>query len=110
MARVVQRSFRSLKRCLRGAEATLCRVEILATRDLVVGDTSELPYEHGLDRLLEAIVIPLVEKATTEEGRDYIRFAAQVVQRLGFSGGVGTRREARHRGDRADRRVRGADV
>lgn len=60
------------------------RVEILATPDLV-GDTSELPYEHGLDRLLEAIVIPLVDEATTEAGRDYIRFAAQVVQRPGFS-------------------------
>jgi len=34
-------------------------------------------------------VIPLVEEATTEEGGDYIRFAAQVVQRPGFSGGVG---------------------
>lgn len=37
--------------------------------------------EAGLRRLLEALVAPLAEEATTEGGRDYIRFAAQALQR-----------------------------
>jgi len=60
------------------------RVELLASQDLV-GDASELSDIDRLDRLLEAIVIPLVDEAATEPGRDFIRFAAQVVQRPGFS-------------------------
>lgn len=56
------------------------RVELLAATDRE-RDPAALP---SVERLLEAIVIPLVEQAATEEGRDYIRFAAQVIQRPGF--------------------------